>query len=134
MSILVDICEFKAVAMHHIFAQQVMADPVTVLPLEPFEASYSIPDDEGNLGRASLDNLAGHRPRGQRVFVDENTLKFGSASMFKPITSADQVDLAVAVKVGLGKPFAGSQPGDRDDRPGITFLGIARWTRHVQDF
>ena len=54
--------------------------------------------------------------------------------MLEPVTATDQVDLAIAVDVGLGHALGRPDPGDRDGRPGRVLSGITRGRRQPQSF
>ncbi len=74
MTVLVDVGDFKTVAVNDVFAQKVVPQPFVAMPLKPFEPADPIADHEHRLGRTPLDQLAGRRSRRQRLPVDEHRL------------------------------------------------------------
>ena len=132
MSILVDVCKFKAMAMIHVFTKQVMFHPV-LSPLEPFETSDTVTHDKHHFRPGPLNNLAGRRPRGQRFLVNQVRLKLHTALMLEPVPATDQVDRSVAVNVSPGQPLTRSDAGNRHSRPAQSLPGISRWTCQIKD-
>ena len=71
---------------------------------------------------ASLDDLAGRRPS-ERFLVDEHRLELRPALVLEPVAAADQVDLAIAVDVGLGQPLGRPDPAIGTVGQGVAVLG-----------
>ena len=104
--------------MYDVFDQKIMTDPVAAAPFEPLERSNVVPSDEHHLGRASLDELASLHPGGEQAFFDQHRLVSRTPfKIFEPVTAADQVELAVAVDVGLGQSLGRTDLGDRARPP-----------------
>ena len=124
MAVLVDIGKLEAMAMHHIFDHEVVTDPIATAPFKPFEWSNAVSRDEDNLGRTSLDE-SGRPAPGWRASPYRSAWVgiVSFCTMLEPVAATDQVDLAVAINVGLGQSLGRPDLGDRKPCQGSAFLG-----------
>ena len=109
IAIAVDVGDLQGVAVDHVAAQQVMADPVecllrialALIPLERPDAVARCDDDLRGF-RAFDEPIRGDAAADG---ADADRLELIVAEVFEPVVAGQQIDLAVAVDVARGDAF-----------------------------
>ena len=81
--------------------RQIVADPASTVPFKPAPHPGGVTGDLDDLRPAAKDELAGSDTH-EQVALNEIGCEVCAAGVFEPVAAADDVDLAVAVNVGLG--------------------------------